>query len=225
MLYLLKTKEDVLAMLRGLDEGRGMPKAALDHLEDLIAFRDADAPSGYSTLQVLDTSGGVASETKTPIYRPAMFYNPVMELYQPELEDFEIKFQLPAVIYAVCEKSFDRTGELQVAIFDLLPMDHLQVTYRFQTKRSFIKTFHSMMISAEEVGLTDAEIEAKFTAINAASETEFREMVSQSLGRDMSRDEAWEPVFNNWRHVELWLTFIRGRTWADYEAMLAKRAA
>ncbi|MFK4706185.1 hypothetical protein ABIC83_003024 [Roseateles asaccharophilus] len=225
MLYLLKTKEDVRAMLWGLEEGRGMPKAALDHLEDLIAFRSAETPAGHSTLRVLDTQGGVTSETKTPIYRPAMFYNPVMELYQPELEDFEIKFQLPAVMYAVCEKSFDRTGELQVAIFDLLPMDHLQVTYRFQAKRSFIKTFRNMMISAEEVGLTDAEIEAKFEAINAASETKFRAMVSQTLGRDMTSDEAWETIFNHWRHVELWLTFIRGRSWADYEAMLASRAA
>lgn len=195
-MFIAHTKEHLLSWLYSLGDGRGLPKSLLPVLEDEhgFSFRRTQRPVGESVFAVQTSAG--RSETRTPIYGIAMDYErTVLEgsCYLPQLEDFEVSFSLPAVLY--------HSGRGAVEVVSL---SALHPPTRRSLKRALVE-----MVSAS--GELPSGMSAEW--LDAASEFQVRDSFSSAYGLDFRLEAVVEAFYEQEspQDLALALRFIQGR--------------
>lgn len=223
MLHLFNTKADVLSWLYALGDGIGLPRGAKEHLDAFLEFRFQDAHSSTSRFEIRNaTTGELLTTEETLNYAPTMVL--VNDFFRPELEDFELKFELPAVVFAHYEKGFDRTGDIELALFDIQPLNRLQPPFRFSARERLYSVL--AYVDAEALGIPKERLEALHEWFNAADEREVRRVLTEHYGQDFSNDEALHPYLSSFnREFGFFFVFLQGKDMDALRAFEARQAA
>ncbi len=223
MLHRFDTKTDVLNWLYAVGNGAGLPRRAKDHLDAFLDFRLNEDPSSVSRFELRNnTTGELVTCEETPNYSPTMLL--VNDFYRPELEDFELKFELPAVVFSHYEFGFDRTGDVEIAFFDIRPLAKLEAPRRYSAHDRLQGVI--AYLSAEDLDISQDQLQALFDWYNAADENEVRRALSERYGQDFSTDEALHPYLSSFnREFGFFFVFLQGKGMEALQAFEARQAA
>jgi len=219
MLHRFDTKKDVLNWLYAIGEGQGLPRKALTRLTPFLDFRLCDQPSSFSTFKLVNiaTSEELVRE-RTPNYSPTMVC--VGDHFRPELDDFELKFSLPAVAFAHYEAGFDRTGDFELAFFDIRPLAALEAPLRYSARDRLYGVISHL--TATDLKVSAEQMEAQLAWFNGANESEVRKALSEGYGQDFTTDEALDPYLRSYsREWGFLFVFLQGKglaALAEFEA-------
>lgn len=223
MLHRLNTKKDVLNWLYAIGDGVGLPYKAQEHLEPFFSFRLQDEPNSVSRFEMVNqTTGDVLACEETPHFAPTM--RRVQDHFEPELDDFELKFDLPAVVFAHYESGFDRTGDFELAFFDIRSLDTLEIPQRFSARGRM----HGVIsfVTADDLGISTEELNLLHTWFNEATEADVRRALSEHYRRDFKTDEALAPYLRSYqREFGFFFVFLQGKDFEALQAFEARQAA
>lgn len=223
MLHRFKHKADVLNWLFSLGDGVGLPRKAKVHLEPFLTFRLQERPCSISSLEIRnETTGELIKREEAPNYAPSM---PLVNgFYRPELEDFELKFELPAVVFSHFEEGFDRMGDVEVAIFDIVPEAKLEVPHRFSARNRM----HAVLsnLSTKDLHLSEERASALYEWFDAATEGEVRRALTERYAFNLTTDEALSPYLSDFnREFGFFYVFLQGKGFEELQAFEALQAS
>ena len=151
MLNLLQDKQDVLNLMYAIGGGRGLPRNAAEYLESFVTFHKRDEPSGAETFEMRNAqTGELLKQEVTQLFDYTM--PQIQGYYEPDLADFEVQFELPAVCYAHFEEGFDRMGDVTIAFIDIVPMTKLEKARRYSARERMASVLTH--VEASSLGLT-----------------------------------------------------------------------
>ena len=220
MLNILQTKHDALTWLYTLGEGLGVPKGAVEYLGDCFEFRRQSKPTSTSVFEIRNSDTGQVLKSESPP-RFEFTMTGLGDKYKPELDDFELKVELPAVAYGHYEAGFDRSGDFKLAFFSIKPLAQLPRPQRFSAH----SRMHGVLsqLSADDLGMTQEAYQARCDWFDSSDEVGVRRALTEHFGKDFTSDEALEPWLTGYlTEFKLFHVFLQGMDYAELERRVSE---